>query len=76
MKVYCIFDKVAKEGSSLIEAKNDGVARRIVDQTIEKYRINRSEIELVCLGEYDADQPLLDGLLVPERINLDVEDVE
>lgn len=76
MKIYVIYDKVAEEGSSLIEAKNDGIARRIFEQTVEKYRLDRNDLQLMCIGEYIAEQPIISGLAVPDLIDVDVEDNE
>lgn len=75
MKVYSIYDKVAKECGPLFTAKNDDVAVRNFKNLLVSERVsNPSDYMLYNLGEFDPDQPILVGFGVPNFINTNLED--
>lgn len=77
MKVYCIYDKVAKEAGPLFTAKNDDVAVRMYKQLIVSNKVeNQSDYILQNLGDYDPDQPVLFGYKVPTLIDSSEDDDE
>lgn len=77
MKVYCVYDRVAQEGGPLFTAKNDGVALRIYRQLIVREKVeNESDYLFYCLGEYDPEQPVLLGDVVPTIIDTSEDDNE
>ena len=54
MRLYCLFDTVAEESGPLFEARNDFMARRIVDSINEwPTGSKKSDFELYKLGYYD-----------------------
>lgn len=75
MKVYSIFDRVAKECGPLFTAKNDDVAVRNFNNLLVSERVcNHSDYMLYCLGEFDPEKPILEGFGVPTLINTNLED--
>lgn len=77
MKVYCIYDKVAKEAGPLFTAKNDDVAVRMYNQLLSSNHVeNQTDYVLQNLGEYDPDQPTLFGYKVPTLIDTSEDDDE
>lgn len=74
MRVYCIYDTVSKESSSLFCANNDEHALRIYRNTLRQERVeDLSEFLLYNLGTYDSTKPLLEGFLVPFLVNTKVD---
>lgn len=59
-KIYVIFDKVAKEGSQLMLAKNDDVASRVFKNALMRELKNGAksdDYQLLCVGIYDTEKP-------------------
>lgn len=71
MKVYVIYDSVAREYSDLICCKNDDVARRMFHTSMKTGRVmDSSEYSLACVGEFDRENGRLDSYGVPDFINV------
>lgn len=74
-RVYVIYDKIAEEGGPLFCAKNDGVASRNMRNLFASQKVdNPKDYQLMCLGEYDPDQPSLFDFAVPEFVKFDFEE--
>ncbi len=57
MRIYTIYDKLAREGGPLFQAKNDQVAhRQFQTQLTNMPNIEIDDFELRCVGEYDNEQ--------------------
>ena len=61
-KIYCIFDVIANEGGNVYVAKNDEVARRMLERIIPDVKV-RNEHKLILLGSFETEE--LD--LVPSK---------
>lgn len=74
-RVYVIYDTVAKEAGPLFTAKNDDVAARNFRQLLDHEKVeNPKEYQLMCVGEYDPEQPSLFGFKVNDLINMEDDD--
>lgn len=74
-RVYVIYDIVAKEAGPLFTAKNDDVAARNFRQLLAHENVeDPKEYQLMCVGEYDSEQPSLFGLKVNDIINVEEDD--
>lgn len=58
MKIYAIYDRVAKESGPLFEAKNDDVAIRAC-ATLLKDVLVKSDYSLVTVGEYNTSDCII-----------------
>ncbi len=57
MRIYTIYDKLAREGGPLFQAKNDQVAhRQFQTQLTNMPNIEIADFDLRCVGEYDNEQ--------------------
>ncbi len=57
MRIYTIYDKLAREGGPLFQAKNDQVAHRQFQTQLNSMpNIEIADFELRCVGEYDNEQ--------------------
>lgn len=75
MKVYVIYDTVAEEAGPLMPLKNDKLAVRMFHYSLQQQKVeNPKDFQLMCLGEYDPEQPALFGIKVPDMINTKLED--
>lgn len=62
MKLYVIQDKIAEESGPIFEAKNDGVAFRKYQKTINEVG-NSDEYALYCVGEIDHENNVIQPIL-------------
>lgn len=72
VKLYVIYDRVAKEAGPVFASKNDDVAIRSFHQIVSKAD-NPDDYCLYHVADYDSESPRVDGLLVPTAINTEVE---
>lgn len=60
--IYVIFDKVAEQAGPLFQAKNDGVAMRMVSvMKAQKQIVNDDDYSLLFLGKYDDELCEVEG---------------
>lgn len=60
-KLYCIYDKVAKEYGPVFESKNDGVALRSYYGLLGKTEgLFKEEYVLYCIGTLDKETCAID----------------
>jgi len=74
MRLYTIYDKVAKTTGPILELKNDAVAQRAYKQMIRKNNLEQKDYALMCIGELDEDECAL--IALREDITCDVEDLQ
>ena len=68
MRLYCIYDKIAKEGSTPFEAKNDDVAWRNYQHVLEKNALRDNEYSLLYIGVFEKDPVKLTPSDVPIEV--------
>lgn len=64
MKIYCIYDKVAELCGNVFNAKNDGVAKRIFADTVNRVMVKQKNISLddfslVSMCTYDEETGII-----------------
>lgn len=60
LRLYCIWDRLAKESGPIFQGKNDLVAIRSF--RIATKEINAAEVCLYYVGEYDTEKAAIVGL--------------
>jgi len=74
IKVYCLYDKVAKSFDTPFFVHNDGLACRAVVDSIRKnpestLGLHALDYDIFCLGEYDHDFGVFERVgLAPDRV--------
>jgi len=68
MRMYVIRDLVAEESGPIFESKNDQVARRSFRQALEHSKGGINEYRLMCIGEYDHDNELIQAFPYPQEV--------
>lgn len=69
VRLYALFDRVAQLCGPIGEAANDAVAMRSFKEAVRS-NPNRSDFQLLFLGEFDQAK----GVLIPETLPVVVED--
>ena len=64
MKIYCIYDKVAELCGNVFNAKNDGVAKRIFADTVNRVMVKQKNISLddfslISMCDYDEETGII-----------------
>lgn len=59
MRIYCVYDVVAKESGPLFTAKNIQVAQRMFNQMLKDVGAESEDFRLVHLGLYDNEVPVI-----------------
>lgn len=63
-KLYCVYDCVAQEGAMPFMAKNDGVAERLFQDTVNNQlrklpNVSLEDYALFYLGDFDTEAPAI-----------------
>lgn len=70
MKLFTIYDEVAKEYAAPFMCKNEEVAKRQFLLAMKQSRVeNVSEYTLLYLADYDIETGKIEPLAVPDVIN-------
>jgi len=72
VKLYVVYDCVAKEAGPLQPCKNNGVAWRMYEDALRK-SVAKDDFVLYCVGKYDTEEMRLTPQ-DPEKIVLTVDD--
>ena len=76
MKIYCIYDKVAELCGNVFNAKNDGVAKRIFADTVNRVMVKQKNISLddfslISMCDYDEETGIVvfeDVKIIPQEV--------
>lgn len=76
MKIYCIYDKVAELCGNVFNAKNDGVAKRIFADTVNRVMVKQKNISLddfslISMCDYDEET----GIIVDGEVKMSPQEV-
>lgn len=76
MKIYCIYDRVAELCGNVFNAKNDGVAKRIFADTVNRVMVKQKNISLddfslISMCDYDEESGIVfsgDFKMTPQEV--------
>lgn len=76
MKIYCIYDKVAELCGNVFNAKNDGVAKRIFADTVNRVIVKQKNVSLddfclISMCDYDEET----GIIVDGEVKMSPQEV-
>lgn len=76
MKIYCIYDKVAELCGNVFNAKNDGVAKRIFADTVNRVMVKQKNISLddfslISMCHYDEET----GIIIDGEVKMSPQEV-
>ena len=76
VRLYVIYDRVAREGGPIFQAVNDGVAMRSYKAFMAQSPVSPEEYQLVCIGLYDPEVMKIDAFDIPLDVNKTAVDVK
>lgn len=76
MKIYCIYDKVAELCGNVFNAKNDGVAKRIFADTVNRVIVKQKNVSLddfclISMCNYDEET----GIIIDGEVKMSPQEV-
>lgn len=77
VRLYCVYDKVAKEAGPMFQAKNEAVALRMYQRMAIEQHIDVADYDLMFLGLYDPENMVIQAIpaeVVIPNVNMEVED--
>lgn len=70
MKMYSVYDAVAKEFGPPVLARNNDVASRMYVQLLAEHRLVQADFILYWIGEYDTETGLVTPVEAPEKVDV------
>ena len=76
MKIYCIYDKVAELCGNVFNAKNDGVAKRMFADTVNRVIVKQKNVSLddfclISMCNYDEET----GIIIDGEVKMSPQEV-
>lgn len=70
MRLYVIYDRVEQYAGPIIQARNDNVANRIFNKSLEEHP-HRLDFAMYSVGEFDPETMELTGCVIPRQVTID-----